>query len=166
MSTTALVRPTPLPTIKRLGFYDGWAAFEPTFLNFGCPSIFVDSCYLPEAESLGFEPFGTRPARDPLPEVAIRVRTDGPVITLSSASGNNLIAIHQMPLPQIATLVRARQVIILVGGSWELSLSWSVLWDCRIGRATTSRAAPAHAPPLVWPSPPPALHDGRGSCSY
>lgn len=125
------------PTVKRLGLEDGWALFCPHFLNLGVPVLFVDACLIPEAEHLGFEPFGTRKPDAPLPMVDLHMTLLGNGVTLHNAHRHrDLMTSHwfrAITLPQ--ALQSASHVGILVGESYALDLTWSALWTCCIGAA-------------------------------
>lgn len=127
------IQATGLPPVKRLGFDDGWARFGSTFLNFGRPSIFIDSCYLPEAALLGFESFATWPGDDPLPRPNICALVLGSNIRLHSATSGNLLASHRYEVARAEPLSMGKELVVFVGDSWALSLSWSALWRSVFG---------------------------------
>ena len=134
MTIATPMSPAALPSFRRLGLDDGWATFGSTFLNFGCPSIFLDRCLLPDAARLGFELLGSRPASEPLPSVAVQARILGTSIALYSASSGDLIATHECSARTGSFAIAPGQVIIMTGDSWDLELSWSALWRSRIGQ--------------------------------
>ena len=136
MSTAAPpARLGQLPPIKRLGFDDGWACFGPTFLNFGYPSIFVDACFTPGYDRLGFEPFGSRAPLSPLPGVEVHVHVLGACVSLLPTSDAIPAASHYFALSEAGALRAACGLVVLVGDSWDLELSWSALWRCQVGLA-------------------------------
>lgn len=135
MSTASVMQSSHLPPIKRLGFDDGWACFGPTFLNFGCPSIFVDACYLPAIDHLGFETFGARAARCPFPVVDVRVGVLGTDLSIYTRGLADPTAHHRFSAARCCPLAAASHLILLVGDSWELELSWGALWRSQIGLA-------------------------------
>lgn len=148
--TTPVAALGPLPRIARLGFDDGWLILGPTFFNFGVPSILIDY-QLVGPTDLGLEPFGTRdPAAPWAPATACWRRSSG-TLGLWTDDPATLVIERWFDFGTHA-IDGYDQMILLVGDTRAVELSWSALWTCSIGtvRACTTAGTPQS---MSWDAP-------------
>lgn len=122
----------PLPPIARLGFDDGWLLLGPTFLNFKLPAIVVDH-RLVGPTGFGLETFADRTPGDPWSRSTIDVLRCGGQIALRSPQIGSF-ASHWFDRSAYV-LNGFKKLILIIGDTHALELSWSELWECSIGIA-------------------------------
>jgi hypothetical protein len=151
-SATAACPRMPLPGVARLGFDDGWLLLGPTFLNLQRPVLLVDQALIASTAGLGLESFGSRNPRARLPVCGIGVLRCGSGVSLWTER-SSCLAYHWFDAAPPATAhPKVRQVVLLVGNTYEIEASWSALWTCLIGLART-RQLDSDPQPLVHGSP-------------
>lgn len=144
---------TALPTVARLGFDDGWLLLNPTFLNLQKPVLLVDQIHTGPHAGLGLEPFGSRDPRSSLPACRIRLVVAGSGVSLWTTLGEHagLLATHWFEAHDApTTCCGSTELILFVGDTYAVEMSWSALWTCSIGKARIDRAyggAVSAAPP-------------------
>jgi hypothetical protein len=136
-SATAASPRMPLPGVARLGFDDGWLLLGPTFLNLQRPVLLVDHALLGSMNGLGLEPFGSRNPRLSLPECEVDVLRCGSGVSLWTERSSCLASHWFGAAPSASVLTRVPHMILLVGKTYEVEASWSALWACLIGLAST-----------------------------
>jgi hypothetical protein len=140
-----------LPRLARIGCDDGWLSLSPFFLNFGTPALLVDQQILSCPQRLGLEPFGLRDPSRPLPASTIQTSIAGGGVALytRSRSGRILLAAHWFDDhdAQIHRWPPTRKIVLIVGCTRDVELSWSALWTCWIG-LSPSPTAGAHTSDL------------------
>jgi hypothetical protein len=136
------IRRRATPDIARLGFDLGWLCLNLTFLNLRCPVLIIDQRLLPDPGCLGLEPFGTRNPTLPLPDSTLAVQLHpGHMISLWSRSqvGTATLLTWHRPTsaihPTWAALPATGAVVVIVGNTHHIQLSWAALWDSQIGNA-------------------------------
>lgn len=137
--TTTCWRP-PIPAAARLGFDRGWLFLQPTFLNFGLPAVLIDRRLISNPD-LGLEPLAQRDPFTPWCEANARLRDCNGVLGLWQRRPEELVAVN--PQPAAATSGASHdRIILLVGDTYEIGLSWSALWACRAGVCDVERRFP------------------------
>lgn len=140
--------------MARLGFDDGWLLLNPTFLNLQKPVLLVDQVHIEPSDTLGLEPFGSRNPHCALPACRIEVGVIGNGVTLwtTQAGERCMLATHWFAAaPDIGRICcSSPEVVLLVGGTYAVEISWSALWTCLVGAARLQRGhgrsgwGPAH----------------------
>lgn len=140
-----------LPTVARVGFDDGWLILGPHFLNFRLPSLLVDYRLAGEA-GRGLETFGAHRPTDPWTLAAVHIRSayghlgivgNQPAVLIASRwLGEGLRVMHGYD-----------KMIVMVGDTHAVQLSWSALWTCRIGLANVTTSAGQLANQYLGPHP-------------
>jgi hypothetical protein len=132
-----------MPALARLGCDDGWLSLSPYFLNFRTPVLLVDQQIVGWPQRLGLEPFGDRDPSRSLPTSTIRTSISGGGVALyaRSRTGQALLAAHwfddhEAPIHRWPS---TRTIVLIVGDSRAVQLSWSAIWTCWIGRARQLR---------------------------
>lgn len=153
MTTTATSARAAMrnPTVARLGFDDGWLVLGPHFLKLGLPVLLVDHRLVGPVDGLGLESFGSRDPRRPLESAKIRAVLNGGGVSLwaASAAHQSLLAAHWFE-PSPAAVLESQPVqrlILIVGDTYDVELTWSALWTCFVGIATIARTSYAMAEP-------------------
>jgi len=134
--TTIAAPWTVLPPIARLGFDDGWLLLRPTFLNFGLPGLLIDYRLVGPAD-LGLELFGTREPTRPWASATVHLRRCGGNLTLWSDDPPRLVTARWLE-DGARVLDGCDQVILLVGDTRAVQLSWNSLWSCVVGIAAVT----------------------------
>ena len=129
MSTTCW-RP-PMPAVARLGFDRGWHFLAPTFLNFKVPAVLIDHRLIDDAD-LNLEPFANHHPDTPWRTANALLRLSGETISLWQRQPEQLITMT-VPSTAASDLSSPRPLILLVGNSYNVQLTWSALWTCHIG---------------------------------
>lgn len=130
-----------LPPVTRVGYDHGWHLLGPTFLNLGVPMLVVDKAFLDPA-AYGLEPFGTRNPHTPLPQTPLLIERSGRFIGIRDQRTPHAdpIAIGAfVDPPLLEWLTGADQVVLAVGDTRAMELSWAALWESHIGTATVQR---------------------------
>lgn len=131
-----------MPAIARLGCDDGWLSLSPSFLNFGMPVLLVDQQILGCPQRLGLEPFGLRdPSRSfPLSTTRTSICGGGVALYARPRSSHALLAAHWFDNCEasIHQWPSSRMILLVVGPTREIELSWSALWTCWIGTSLVS----------------------------
>lgn len=132
-----------LPPIARLGFNDGWLMLPPSFLNFGLPGLLIDY-RLVASNDLDLEPFATHDPRGPWRDSKLHLRCAGGYRTLWQQDPERLLA-ASFEASRTGTFTGHHRLVLVVGNSYAVQLSWSALWTCRIGTvALTSLDGGSH----------------------
>lgn len=125
------------PTIKRLGFDDGWWHFKSHFLNLGFPTLLIDACLLPNSTVLNLSLFSECPPDSRWPTTELMIKIFGSGASLHVAGSNELVAWHWFRCKELNPAPSSGSTIgIFVGDSHSLELSWSALWTFRVGLVT------------------------------
>lgn len=143
MATTAL---EPLPPVTRVGYDHGWHLLGPTFLNLGIPMLIVDQAFI-DPTAYGLEVFGTRDPRRPLPRTPLLVERSGRFIGIHDRRTPNAdpITVGAFTNPVLLDwLTNTDQMILAVGGTRAMELSWAALWAFAIGIAITLPGSALH----------------------
>lgn len=134
----ALAR-TSQPPVARLGFDEGWLLLGPTFLDLRRPVLLVDKILIGPTSTLGLEPFNSRNPRVRLNVCRIQVVTAGSGISLWTGSGASrclLAAGWEVASRSRDICWATHDIILLVGDTYAVEVSWSAIFACLIGAAT------------------------------
>lgn len=123
-----------LQPVARLGFDDGWLLLGPTFLNLQCPLLLVDQALIGTTAGFGLELFGHRDPRSALPVCGINVLSSGSGVSLWTEP-STCLASHWFDSPVATADANVPQLVLLIGNTYEVEMSWSALWACVIGLA-------------------------------
>ena len=135
--TTSTCWQQPVRPVAHIGFGCGWLVLAPTFLNFGLPAVLVDS-RLVQDTNLRLEPFANHDPSLPWREADACLRYSPGTLELWRLRPEQLIA-AEFQAGGTAVLARHDRVILLVGNSYDVQLSWSALFDCLIGACDLQR---------------------------
>ncbi len=140
--------------VARVGFDHGWLCLSPSFLNLQLPVLMIDRRLLPDPALLGLEPFGSRDPRLPLPTTRIVVQHhpsamisiwdhhpgDGPgeLLGWHRAAPTHGDTPHS---PWALAGDTCTGVIVIIGDTHRIQLSWAAIWDSHIGHARLVDAA-------------------------
>ena len=134
MSPMALAR---LPRIARLGFDDGWLVLAPTFLNLGVPILLVDYQIVGPTD-LGLEPFSSHRPATPWARAKAHLDQHGGSLALWTDDPPRLVTERWLDLGT-CRIDEYQHMILLVGDTQAVQLSWSALWSCSIGKIRVTR---------------------------
>ena len=125
------------PPVARFGFDNGWHFFPPSFLNLGMPGVLVDSrllaCPVPDLEH-----FAERDPGSPWRDTKFRLRCSDGCTSVWLREPDRLVA-TSFGYSQFTTMSQQHRVVLFVGNSYDVELSWSSLWDCQVGLCTLER---------------------------
>jgi hypothetical protein len=145
-------RPRPLRESARLGFDHGWLRLNPTFLNLRCPGLLVDRLWIGNLNGLGFEPLGERDPRRPFPTVRLTAYLWDSGIQLRAAHNQRrhlaaCTTLSDRHEPQWWTAaLHLRRVLLLIGDTHRVELSWAALFDCTVGITRVDRIQNPNVP--------------------
>ena len=132
-----------LPHVAHVGFDHGWLLLGPTFLNLGMPMLLVDRVFL-DPTAHGLELFGTRDPRAPLPRTPLVIERSGRFVGLRDerAPHADPIGIGAFADPlSLDWLADTDRIVLGVGNTRALELSWAELWEFAIGIASAPAIA-------------------------
>lgn len=135
--TASICWQQPVRPVAQIGFGCGWLVLASTFLNFGLPAVLVDSRLVQEP-NLGIELFANHDPSLPWREADACLRYSDGTLGLWRLRPEQLIA-GEFQAGGMAGLARHDRVILLLGNSYNVQLSWSALFDCRIGTCDLQR---------------------------
>ena len=141
--TSVRARGAGLPPVGRLGFDRGWLRLRPTFLGLGLAGMLVDSRWTGPGAALGLEVFGERDPRRPFvsPNLAVDVWGRHTFRLVSHTAGDSVMVLADATFTlghDDAWWVCAHQVgrvLVVVGDTYRVGLSWAALFDCTVGVA-------------------------------
>lgn len=138
--TTSTCWVPPVAALARIGFGSGWLILAPTFLNFGLPAVLVDYRLIQDAD-LQLEPFASHDPLAPWWEANARLRYSDGKLGLWRLGPERLIAAELQVggAAGIAELSSHNRMVLLIGDTYDVQLSWSALWGCRIGACNMER---------------------------
>ena len=120
-----------MPAVARLGFDRGWHFLAPTFLNFKVPAVLIDHRLIDDA-NLNLESFANHHPDTPWRTGNALLRLSVETISLWQRQPEQLIT-TTVPSTAASDLSSPRPLILLVGDSYNVQLTWSALWTCHIG---------------------------------
>lgn len=120
-----------LPTIARFGFDDGWLILGPHFLKFGLPGLLIDY-RLADEVCEGLETFGARHPENPWTPAAVDIRCTNGYVGIWTKHPTALVASRWLG-KDLDRLKGYDRLLVMVGDTHAVQLSWSALWTCRIG---------------------------------
>ena len=136
MTTSPMVLPR-LPRIARPGFDDGWLVLAPTFLMFGVQVLLIDYLLVGPTD-LGIEMFGNHKPTMPWAPAKAHLDQHGGSLALWTDDPQILVAQRWLDLGA-HRVDEYHQMILLVGDTQAVQLSWSALWGCSVGKIRVTR---------------------------
>ena len=122
---------TAPPAVARLGFDRGWHFLAPTFLNFKMPTVLIDHRLIDDAD-LNLEPFADHHPDTPWRTANALLRLSSETISLWQRQPEQLITTIFRP-SGANRLDDSNQLILIIGDTYDVQLTWSALWTCHIG---------------------------------
>lgn len=139
-----------LPPLARLGGDMGWRRIQPTLCGIGWPILLIDPLILGMAGAdAGGEILGDRDPRLPLPQLTgIVAEVPTPYgIRLIDDAQRLVLAERAFRTPHETAWIQAwrdRQgVLVAIGDTYRVGLSWAALFDCHVGVARPA-SVPQH----------------------
>lgn len=131
-----------LPPVARLGGDMGWQRIRPTLCGIGWPILLIDPLILGmTGAEAGGEILGDRDPRLPFPQMTgIVAEVPTPYgIRLIDQQQRLVLAERAFRTPHDSTWIQAwrdRQgVLVAIGDTYRVGLSWAALFDCYVGIA-------------------------------